>query len=296
MKTALHTVSYAGVWPGQARLSLAEVISHAGRLGYDGLMIMAKRPHLSVLDYDDAALRVVRGQMDEAGVELACMAGYNNFSADAEHPDIPINEMQLAYLTRLAQITQALGGSIVRVFTAYQHERLNDWALRERVVTCLKEASRRAADCGCTLAVQNHHDCGSHWQLLRDLIADVDEPNCRAGFDAWAPTLQGDDIVAAAREMAPLTVQTVVADYVYLKRFKYLPELVNYQEQPPLVQAVPVGDGMIDYKGFLGALRENGYDGYVIYEMCSPLRGGGSIENLDHCARRFLQAAETWRR
>jgi len=27
----------------------------------------------------------------------------------------------------------------------------------------------------------------------------------------------------------------------------------------------------------------------VAYEMCSPLAGGGSMENLDRCARRFLE-------
>ena len=29
---------------------------------------------------------------------------------------------------------------------------------------------------------------------LGDLIVEVDRPNCRAMFDAWAPALQGEDI------------------------------------------------------------------------------------------------------
>ena len=35
-------------------------------------------------------------------------------------------------------------------------------------------------------------------------------------------------------------------------------------------------------------LVEGGYEGPILYEMCSPLRGGGSLENLDACARKFL--------
>lgn len=294
MKTALHTVSYAGVWPGQTRLTLSETIQKAAALGFDGLMIMAKRTHLSVLDYDDAAVAQVKAEMDAAGLQLACMAGYNNLSADAGHPDIPLLEMQLAYLTRLAQMTQALGGTIIRVFTAYQHEVLSEGQLRERCVTTLKEAARRAADYGCTLAVQNHHDCAAHYLTLKDLLEDIAEPNCKAGFDAWAPCLHGDDMAAAARCMAPVTAQTVVADYVYRPRLKYVPELVNYVAQPPLVQAVPPGEGMIDYPAFLNALADGGYDGYLIYEMCSPLRGGGSEANLDAYARKFLEFAKTW--
>jgi sugar phosphate isomerase/epimerase len=79
-----------------------------------------------------------------------------------------------------------------------------------------------------------------------------------------------------------------VADYVKLPRYAYAPELVNYREQTPAVLAVEVGEGFIDYRGFLTALRAGGFDGYVAYEMCSPLRGGGSPENLDRCARQFL--------
>lgn len=289
MKTGLHTISYAGVWPGQARLSLPEIIERSGKLGYDGLMIAAKRPHLSILDADQDTLARLKGQMEAAGVGLACMAGYNNFSGDAGHPDIPFGEMQIAYITDLARIAQALCGSIVRVFTGYSHPALSEWALRGRAVECLREAARRAADFGCTLAVQNHHDCGAHWQTLKDLLLEIDEPNARAGFDAWAPFLQGDDIVAAAREMAPLTCQTVIADYVRRPRFSYLPEFVNFQRQPDLVQAVPMGEGEIDYSAFLKALVAGGFDGYVTYEMCSPLRGGGELGNLDYCAGRFLE-------
>jgi sugar phosphate isomerase/epimerase len=49
-----------------------------------------------------------------------------------------------------------------------------------------------------------------------------------------------------------------------------------------------MGEGFIDYGGFFRALREAGFQGYVAYEMCSYLRGGGGEENLDRCARKFL--------
>ena len=64
---------------------------------------------------------------------------------------------------------------------------------------------------------------------------------------------------------------------------------MNYEPQPPFVQAVPMGEGFIDYRGFFRALEEGGFDGSVAYEMCSPLLGGASMENLDRCAARFLE-------
>jgi sugar phosphate isomerase/epimerase len=153
----------------------------------------------------------------------------------------------------------------------------------------LQECARHAATLGVTVGVQNHHDVAGHWEGLLDLLADVGEPNCKAMFDAWAPALHGDDIAAAARKMAPHMVHTTVADYVRRPRFRYLPPLVNYRREDDVIRAVPMGEGFIDYRGFFAALREAGYQGCVAYEMCSPLRGGGGEENLDRCARRFLE-------
>ena len=49
-----------------------------------------------------------------------------------------------------------------------------------------------------------------------------------------------------------------------------------------------MGEGFLDYQSFFAGLRTGGFDGTVAYEMCSPLLGGGSEENLDRHARRFL--------
>ena len=45
----------------------------------------------------------------------------------------------------------------------------------------------------------------------------------------------------------------------------------------------------LDYKTFINALKEIGYQGYITYEMCSVLKGGGSVENLDKSAKAFLE-------
>jgi hypothetical protein len=63
---------------------------------------------------------------------------------------------------------------------------------------------------------------------------------------------------------------------------------VNYERLDDTVRAVPLGAGFVDLEGFFTGLREGGFDGYAAYEMCSPLRGGGSEENLDHAARTSL--------
>ncbi len=288
MKTALHSVSYAGVWPGQARLALPAFLERAKALGFDAVMLMAKRPHLSVLDFGQTERRRLRDRLNELGLEVACLAGYTDFCLGAEHPEIPSREMQLLYVRELCTLARDLGSKLVRVFTGYSSPNVTPEQAWGWCVDSLRECGRVAADLGVTIGVQNHHDTAAHWQSLIDLLEEIDHPNCRAMFDAWAPALHGDDVVAAAKAMAPWMVHTTVADYVKRPRFIYVPALVNYAPAQDAVRALPMGEGFIDYRGFFDALCEAGYSGYVAYEMCSPLRGGGGEANLDRCAKKFL--------
>ena len=283
----LHSVSYAGMW-GQAALSLEDFIDKAAALGYQGVLLAAKRPHLSVLDYDTDACTRLRRRIEERGLRTVVVAGYNNFTADLEHGDVPHREIQIQHVTELARMARDLGGTAVRIFTGYDNPAAGYGAQWKILVDALRECARRAAKYGVTIGVQNHHDLAAGWETMYDLVRAVGEPNCQAMFDAWAPFLHGADIVAAARRMGPLTCHTTIADYQFRPRYRYSPAVVNYTQETPLVQAVPMGTGAIDYTAFLGALHEGGFRGSVAYEMCSPLIDGGSMETLDRYARRFL--------
>jgi sugar phosphate isomerase/epimerase len=292
MKTALHTVSYSGSW-GQAQLPIEDVVARAAKLGFDGVMLAAKRPHASLLDMTPDARRRLRDALQTHGVGLACLAAYTNFTADAEHAEVPHREMQVHYVGELARLAADLGGRVVRVFTSYEHPAVPYARAWDQTVAAVRECARRAADAGAVIAVQNHHDLAGQADALLQFLQAVGEPNCRAAFDAWAPALQGDDLAAAARKLARHAVHTTVADYVRLPRFRYQPDLVNYRREADYVQAVPVGEGFIDYRGFLAGLREGGFTGSVAYEMCSPLRDGHSLDVLDRYARRFVEFVRT---
>ena len=186
-------------------------------------------------------------------------------------------------------MARLLGGGLVRIFTGYENPAgtyAGQWKI---LVDALRECARRAAEYGVDIGVQNHHDIAAGYEVMFDLIGDVDEPNCRAMFDAWSPYLQGADLRAAALKMARVTAHTTIADYQLRPRYRYHPSVVNYSEETPLVQAVPMGQGVIDYRQFLAALWEGGFQGSIAYEMCSPLLTGGSMESLDCCARTFLE-------
>jgi len=66
----------------------------AKELGYEGVMLMAKRPHLSPLDYDKEARAGLKRKIEDLGLTLVGLAGYSDFTAGVDKPGIPHTEIQ----------------------------------------------------------------------------------------------------------------------------------------------------------------------------------------------------------
>ncbi len=292
VKTCLHSVGYAGAWRGQTQLSVDDFLVKAKELGFDGVMLMAKRPHVSPFDYDEKARQKLKARINELGLELVCLAGYTDFTAGVDRPGIPITEIQAAYVGEIARLARDLGTNMVRIFTGYERPGVSFDKQYAMVVEGLKLAGQKAAEYGVTLVVQNHHDIALHHDVMYRLLEEVNLPNVKAGWDAWSPTLEGlssEELRQSIIKMKPYIVNTIAADYVALPRFHYENNLINYIAEKPVMRAVPMGEGIIDYETFINTLKEIGYQGYIVYEMCAVLDGGGSIENLDKTAQKFLQ-------
>lgn len=290
MHPCLFSVSYAGFW-GQAALGLPDFIRHAGSLGFASVMLAGKRPHLSPLDATPEGLRALKEALAGARVRCDVVAAYTNLAVPSgPGAEVPWIECQIAYVESLARIAAQLGATVVRIFTAYEVEGQDPQAQWERCVRAIREMCDRAAAHGVTLAIQNHHDLALHTGALLEMLADIDRPNCKLGFDAWSPALRGEPLYEAARQAAPHTVITTNADYVRVPRHRYRPDFVNYERQPvDWVRAVPFGTGFIDYPAFFRGLRDGGFNGPAVFEMCSPLRGGGARANLDAGATAYLR-------
>jgi sugar phosphate isomerase/epimerase len=291
VKTCLHSVSYMGVWRGQATLTVDQFLEKAKELGFDGVMIAAKRPHLSPADYDDAARQRLRAKIKQLGLELVCLAAYTDFTAGVDRAGIPHTEIQAAYVGELAKLARDLGTNTIRIFTGYERPDVPYDRQYALVVEGIKMAAREAAKYGITLAVQNHHDIALHHDAMKWLLDEVNMPNVKAVFDLWSPTLEGlskEEIRQGILTMKPYIVHTITADYKELPRFRYEINQTNYTRLQSQMRAMPMGEGFLDYKLWINTLKEIGYQGYIAYEMCEVLEGGGSIENLDKTARKFL--------
>lgn len=298
VKTCLHSVSYMGIWRGQATLTVDEFLLKAKELGFDGVMLAAKRPHVSILDYDDAARLKLKARIRELGLELVCLAGYCDFTAGVDKGGIPNTEIQATYVGELARLARDIGTSMVRIYTGYERPDFPYDKQYSMVVEGLQMAGKLAAKYGVTLVIQNHHDIALHHDAMKWLLDEVNLPNVKAAFDCWSPTLEGlssEEIRKAIYTMKPYIVHTTTADYEELPRFRYDLNHTNYIPLESQMRAVPMGQGFLDYKTFISTLKEIGYQGYIAYEMCEVLKGGGSVENLDKSAKAFLEYVKQFR-
>jgi len=292
VKTCLHSIGYSGLWRGQAFLSVDDFIVKAKELGYDGVILMAKKPHLSPLDYDKQARAKLKKRIADLGLTLVGLAGYSDFTAGIDKAGIPHTEIQAAYIGQVAELAADLGTNIVRIFTGYERSGIPYDRQYAIVVEGIQLAAKEAQKYGVTLVVQNHHDIALHHEAMYWLMQDVNMPNVKVGWDAWSPNLQGlskEEIKASIYKLKPYIAMTITADYVSMPRYRYDSQLTNYIPVDPVMRATQMGKGIIDYDTFIGTLMEIGYQGYLMYEMCEVLEGGGSIQNLDFSAKEFLR-------
>ena len=298
VKTCLHSIGYSGLWRGQAFLTIDEFLVKAKELGYDGVILMAKRPHLSTLDYDKEARLKLKKRIADLGLTLVGLAGYSDFTAGIDKAGIPHTEIQAAYIGQVAELAADLGTNIVRIFTGYERPNIPYDRQYAIVIEGIQLAAKEAQKYGVTLVVQNHHDIALHHEAMYWLMQDINMPNVKVGWDAWSPNLEGlskEEVRASIHKLRTYIATTICADYVSMPRYRYDSALTNYIPTDPVYRATQMGKGIIDYDTFIGALKEIGYQGYLIYEMCEVLEGGGSIQNLDYTAKEFLNYVQKFK-
>ncbi|MEK6795925.1 MAG: sugar phosphate isomerase/epimerase family protein [Spirochaetota bacterium] len=288
MKNCLFSVSYAGLW-GQDALTLNDFVLKAAALGYEGIEIMCKRPHLYPYTADDAAVSALKRLIDEKHLTVACMGAYTSFTAGSESREVPLSDLQVSYVREIARIGVKLGCRLVRIFTGYDNGREPFGDQWKACVTAIRACCDAVSDLGVTISIQNHHDIAVDTEALLEMYREIDRPNLGLMVDAWSMFLRGEDIERSLEKAGAKMTFSTVADYIVLPRYQYRPAMVNYERvEPSLVKAVRMGEGTMDYKRYFTALRNVGYNGWVSYETCSPIRGGGSIENIDGYTVSFL--------
>jgi sugar phosphate isomerase/epimerase len=288
MKIGLHSVSYSGTWGGQKALSLKEFIFKAASLGFESVELAGKRPHASPLDFGKKERIEIKKLIEDRGLELSCLASYHDFSTFFEHADIAYMEKELVYMKEIVELAHDLGCSLIRTYTGFYKEGIPYRKQWEKCVDGIRESAKIAADFGIKIGVQNHSCIASSPDSMLDFIKEINMDNVGAILDAPYIANHGKPLRETVLKFGKLILHTHLTDFIRREKYIYVPETVTFKDNGLEMIAVPIGKGGIDYVEFINALKETGYSGTLSYEMCSPLVGGGSEENLDKSAKETI--------
>ncbi len=301
MKIALHSVTYSGFFYRGRALSLEEVIARVREAGYDGLEIMAKRPHGSPLDLDAKRRRELRELADSYQVEIAILAAYTDFSG----PDPLRREMNLMYLRGVIELARDLGVDKVRVFAAGMKgvdPKLPYWEHWRLCREGLREAARIAEEHGVVLGLQNHPPIIETYRDVLSMIEEVGSESLKAVVDPelliWTGDVDpldpdvGRRLREVYREVGDLLIHVHVGDVVIRRgQLVWSPDGTMAMTRMPRLERVPLGEGLFGRiaKPFVEALADVGYNGFISYEICSPRYVGHelvTLEDVDEEVRR----------
>jgi sugar phosphate isomerase/epimerase len=276
MKLGLMSVTYAGFFYSGRALSVEEMIPKAARLGFDGLELLGRAPHASPLEMDQAARLTVRRLAEAEGVEIAAIGGQTDFS----FPDDRIREWCLLHLIETIRLARDLGSPIVRVFAAGFDNMRTDASYRQQwnwAKQALQHASSVAEKAGVVLALQNHAPILHSYKHVHEMIQEVGSPALKACIDPHCLWWADEPMDAAVRECGPLLAHSHLEDFRTLAsnlEFFNPKGWVKYADW----EFCPLGQGHVDHRSFVNALKEIDYSGYLVYPICGPVHRGHDLE------------------
>lgn len=227
--------------------------------GYDGVELLLDRPHLYPLDADDADLDRVRDHLDEREMAVSnCNAFMLTAIEDFHHPsfvepDEPYRHRRVEYTVASLDVAAALDVPHISVEPGgpIPEDKSREWAT-ETFLEGLRTVTNHAERVGVDVLVEPEPDLlvETSAQFL-DLMDRIDSDRVGCNFDAGHLFCVGEDPAELVETLAPYTghyhLEDIPADRTH--------------------EHTQLGDGAMDIDGFLQAVEDSGYDGFVTVEL-----------------------------
>ena len=166
-------------------------------------------------------------------------------------------EQQMELLKRCIELAHEFETPLLRVFTFWRKQALTP-ELEERIVDAFDDPVNLAAQHGVTLTLENEHSCfiGTGAETAR-ILSEFQSQNFRACWDPGNAFAAGETPFPGGYE----EVKPYIA-HVHIKDAR----IVQTAEHGPQPQWCIVGEGEIDWRGQIEALRRDDYKGWLSLE------------------------------
>lgn len=227
--------------------------------GYDGVELLLDRPHLYPLDVNDDELERVRARLAERDLAISNANAFMLTAIEDFHhpsfvePDERYRRRRVEYTLAALDVAAALDVPHISVEPGgpIPEDESREWAT-ETFLEGLRTVTNHAERVDVDVLVEPEPDLliETSEQFL-DLLDRIDSDRVGCNFDAGHLFCVGEDPAELVETLAPYTghyhLEDIPADRTH--------------------EHTQLGDGAMDIDGFLRAVEDSGYDGFVTVEL-----------------------------
>lgn len=238
---------------------LTDAIGHIADAGYDGVELLFDEPHLYPPTAGEADLDRVRDALDDHDIAISnCNAFMLTAIEDFHHPsfiepDPEYRRQRVEYTLAALETASELDAEHISIEPGgpIPDGKSREWAL-ETFVDGLEEVAAKAEDVGVDVLVEPEPDLliETSAQYMQ-LLGKIESFRVRCNFDAGHFFCVGED---------PAELVDVLGENSPHYHLEDIPEDRTHEH-------TQLGDGAVDIDGFLTALEDSGYDGFVTVEL-----------------------------
>lgn len=247
---------------GAGRMDIVGAVAKAKEIGAEHIEIvplgfdLIERPEL---------IQAIKDKAAEVGIALSNYAIGANFAG----LDDEACAMEIARVKRHVDIAAALGIKLMRHDVANSQDTSIKQYMKDlpRLAEACRQVADYAAERGITTSVENHGYYTQASERVQALIHAVDRENFRTTLDVGNFLCVDENPVVAVARNAPY------ASMVHMKDFYVRPAALNPGEGwfrsagGYYLRGAIVGQGDIDIRAVIAAVRASGYEGYVSIEF-----------------------------
>ncbi len=232
------------LWSGELTDPMLGVLERLKAMGYDGVEVPIFNP-------DPKHFTVWGKRLKEIGLAATAVTCRNA----ADNPISPDAKVRAAAVDAMARTLECCQALDARLLCGPYHSAIGEFTGKGPTadewkwgVECMQKNAENAAKASVMLGVEylNRFEC-----YLLNCVSDtirfvreVGHPNCRMMYDTFHANIEEKDPAKAIRECAPYTVHVHISE--------------NDRSTP--------GQGGIAWKATFDALKQTGYDGWMVIE------------------------------
>lgn len=272
--TAPIITNKIGVIVDSFHVGVKEGLVKASKVGADGVQIYAVKGEMDPANLSPAARKEWKSYIESLGLEISALVGDlggHGFQDPAQ------NREKIEKSKRIMELGLELGTNIVTTHIGIVPADRNSRVYETMHVAC-EELSRFASDNNAFFAIETGPETSAH---LKSFLDGLGTKGVSVNFDpANMVMVTGDDPVEGVYNLKDYIVHThakdgiklghidprdVYGDYGYEVELDH-EKIAQMAETGSAFREVPLGEGGVDWNGYLKALNDIGYKGYLTIE------------------------------